>query len=255
MKRHENFKGEAELVSIIVPAYNSEDFIDETIDSVINQTYEKWELIIIDDCSTDATIDIINEYANKDSRIRLFEQEKNMGTAVARNTAVKKARGEYLAFLDSDDLWKKDKLTKQLTFMKKNNYPFTSTSYEEVDEYGQPTGNVISSYKNLDYDGLLKHNQGNSTIIYNANELGKFYIPDIRKRNDFVMWLQVIKKTKYIYGMKEALTQYRVREGSLSDNKLDLVKYQWKVYREIENLSFIKSIYLLTHKVVNILSR
>lgn len=249
------YQGEEELVSVIMPAYNSEEFINETIDSIINQTYENWELIIVDDHSTDNTIEIIQDYMANDSRIFLFEQEKNMGTAVARNTAVDRAKGEYLAFIDSDDLWKKEKLTKQLEFMRANNYVFTSTSYEEVDELGKPTGNIIYSHKVLDYNGLLKYNQGNSTIIYNANQLGKFYIPDIRKRNDFVMWLQVIKKTKYIYGMKEALTQYRVREGSLSSNKLDLVKYQWKVYREIENLSLVKSVYLLAHKVVSILTR
>lgn len=249
------YQGEEGLVSVIMPAYNSKEFINETIDSIINQTYENWELIIVDDYSTDNTIEIIQNYMANDSRIFLFEQEKNMGTAVARNTAVSKAKGEYLAFIDSDDLWKKEKLAKQLEFMRANNYTFTSTSYEEVDERGKPTGNIIYSHKVLDYNGLLKYNQGNSTIIYNANQLGKFYIPDIRKRNDFVMWLQVIKKTKYIYGMKEALTQYRVREGSLSSNKLDLVKYQWKVYREIENLSLVKSVYLLAHKVVSILTR
>jgi len=178
-----------------------------------------------------------------------------MGTAIARNVAVEKANGQYLAFIDSDDLWKKEKLTAQLSFMEENNYKFTSTSYEEVDEKRNPTGKKILSQKKLDYDGLLKFNQGNSTIIYNANELGKFYIPDIRKRNDFVMWLQVIKKTKYIYGMEEALTQYRIRNGSLSQNKLDLIKYQWKVYREIEDLSFIKSTYLLLHKIITIILR
>src|SRR5690625_3515486 len=238
-----------------MPAYNSEAFINETIDSIKNQTYKNWELIIVDDCSTDNTIKIIKDYQKEDSRIQLFEQEKNMGTAIARNIAVEKANGQYLAFIDSDDLWKKEKLTAQLSFMEENNYKFTSTSYEEVDEQGNPTGKKILSQKKLDYDGLLKFNQGNSTIIYNASELGKFYIPDIRKRNDFVMWLQVIKKTKYIYGMEEALTQYRVRDGSLSSNKLDLVKYQWKVYREIENLSLTKSVYLLVHKVISILTR
>ena len=255
INRNEEFNGEENLVSIIMPAYNSEAFINETIDSIKNQTYKNWELIIVDDCSTDNTIKIIKDYQKEDSRIQLFEQEKNMGTAIARNVAVEKANGQYLAFIDSDDLWKKEKLTAQLSFMEENNYRFTSTSYEEVDEQGNPTGKKILSQKKLDYDGLLKFNQGNSTIIYNANELGKFYIPDIRKRNDFVMWLQVIKKTKYIYGMEEALTQYRIRDGSLSQNKLDLIKYQWKVYREIEDLSFIKSTYLLLHKIITIILR
>jgi len=255
INKNETFKGKKDLVSVIMPAYNSELFIGKTIESIKNQTYKNWELIIVDDCSTDETVKIINDYIVDDSRIRLIKQEKNLGTAIARNTAVKKARGQYLAFIDSDDLWNETKLAKQLFFMKKNNYKFTSTSYEEVDELGNPTGKKILSGKRLDYDGLLKFNQGNSTIMYNANELGKFYIPDIRKRNDFVMWLQVIKKTKYIYGMEEALTQYRIREGSLSENKLDLIKYQWKVYREIESLSLAKSIYLLLHKIFTVILR
>lgn len=255
MNKNVPFKGEKNLVSVIVPAYNSEAFIHETIESIQKQTYENWELIIVDDCSDDKTVQIINKYMKDDLRIKIIEQNENKGTAVARNIAVKKARGEYLAFLDSDDLWKPEKLSKQLSFMKQNHYDFTSTSYEEINEEGKPTGKVIYSREKLDYDGLLKNNQGNSTIIYNANNLGKFYITDIRKRNDFVMWLQVIKKTKYIYGMEEALTQYRIREDSLSKSKPDLVKYQWKVYREIEGLSLIKSIYLLIHKIVSILTR
>lgn len=255
LKRNVPFTGEEELVSIIMPAYNSEVFIHETIESILNQTYEKWELIIVDDHSTDDTEKVVNKYIENDARIKLYIQKRNMGTAVARNIAIEKARGQFLAFIDSDDLWKSGKLSKQLAFMNENNYKFTSTSYEEVDSEGNPTGKVINSHKKLDYNGLLKYNQGNSTIMYDANELGKFYIPDIRKRNDFVMWLQVIKKNKYIYGMEESLTQYRIREGSLSKSKPDLVKYQWKVYREIEDLSLLKSIYLLIHKVINILLR
>jgi len=240
---HEN-----KLVSIIMPAYNAEEFISDSIESVLQQTYNNWELIIVDDNSDDNTPEIVEKYSQKDSRIHLKVLDKNSGAAVSRNHAISRASGTYLAFLDSDDLWAKEKLTEQIKFMENNNYLFTSTSFEEINKKNQLNGNVASSHECLDYDGVLKYCPGNSTVIYNVSELGKFYVPDIKKRNDFVMWLQVIKKAKYLYGVKDILTKYRVSEGSLSSNKFSLVKYQWRVYRDIEDLSFIKSIYLLLHK-------
>lgn len=251
MKKHDN--SIENLVSIIMPTYNSEMYIKKSINSVLRQTYKNWELIIVDDCSTDTTKKIIRSI--NDERIKLFELTKNQGAAVARNTGLKKARGEFIAFLDSDDLWKPEKLTLQVKYMKKNNYKFTSTNYEEIDEHGDKTGKVIEAKDKLDYNGVLKYCPGNSTVVYNARELGIFFIPNIRKRNDFVMWLQVIKKAKCLYGINENLTQYRVRANSLSINKKSLIKYQWKVYREIEELSILKSMYLLIHKIGNILSR
>ena len=240
-------------VSIIMPAYNVARHIMSTIDSVIKQTHENWELLIVDDCSTDNTVDIITNYGKKDSRIKLFQLEKNSGAAVARNRAIEEATGEYLAFLDSDDKWDSEKLEKQLTFMIQNDYLFTSTNYiEQSDATGEVLG-VVKSYDELDYWGLLKHCPGNSTVMYNARELGKFFIPDIKKRNDFVMWLQVIKKAGILYGLDENLTTYTIREGSLSKNKTDLVKYQWKVFREIEKLSLPKAFYLLVHKTISVL--
>lgn len=246
---------ENSLVSIIMPAYNSEKYISETLESVLKQTYQFWELQIIDDASTDRTIEIIQTFAKKDDRIKFEVLNENSGAAVARNRAIEKAEGKYLAFLDSDDFWSPDKLSKQLDFMEENNYLFTSTDFNEIDEGNNLIGNTTKAHKKLDYDGVLKYCPGNSTVIYNCQELGKFYVPDIKKRNDFAMWLQVIKKAKFLYGLDEVLTTYRIREGSLSKNKTNLVKYQWKVYREIENLSFIKSIYLLLHKVLSVLTK
>jgi len=240
-------------ISIIMPAYNVARHILKTIDSVIQQTHENWELLIVDDCSTDNTVDIIKNYKKKDPRIKLFQLEQNSGAAVARNRAIEEATGDYLAFLDSDDVWALEKLEKQLTFMTENDYLFTSTNYVEMSDATGETLNVVKSYKELDYWGVLKHCPGNSTVMYNANELGKFYIPDIKKRNDFVMWLQVIKKAGTLYGLDENLTTYTIREGSLSKNKTDLVKYQWTVYRDIEKLSLPKSVCLLAHKAISIL--
>ena len=231
---------EDKLVSIIMPTYNCAKFIGKTIESVIAQTYENWELIIIDDCSKDNTEEVVSEY--KDNRIKYHRLENNSGAAVARTEAMKKASGSYMAFLDSDDLWKKDKLEKQLEFMNKNNYNFTCTEYEQIDEEGNKLNKVIKVKKRADYNRiLLDCPVGNSTVMYNVEKLGKFEVPNIRKRNDDALWLQILKKEKYIYGMPDILMEYRIRSNSISSNKLSLVKYHWQLYREIEHLSVFRS--------------
>jgi glycosyltransferase involved in cell wall biosynthesis len=238
------------LVSVIMPAYNCGDFIGITLDSVINQTYKNWEVLVVDDCSTDDTAQIVQEYIKKDKRIKYHKLEKNSGAAVARNKAVNLAAGKYMAFLDSDDAWFPEKLTKQIGFMEENNYGFTCTSYTKIDEQGEYLNRTIASQLKRDYDGVLKTCPGNSTVVYDAEKLGKFKIPDIKKRNDYVMWLQVIKKEKYLYGLEEPLGSHRIRTDAISSNKKSLVSYHWKVYREIENLSLLKSSYLIFYWIV-----
>lgn len=229
-----------ELVSIIMPTYNCAKFIKETIESVINQTYESWELVIVDDCSNDNTEEVVASF--NDKRIKYHKLEKNSGAAVARTTAMKMATGNYMAFLDSDDLWKKEKLEKQLEFMKKNNYNFTCTAYEQIDEEGNKLNKVIKTKKKANYNRiLLDCPVGNSTVMYNVDNLGKFEVPNIRKRNDDALWLQILKKEKFIYGMSDVLMEYRIRNNSISSNKLSLIKYHWQLYREIEHLSVIRS--------------
>ena len=239
-----------ELVSIIMPAFNCGDFIGTTLDSVINQSYKNWEVIVVDDCSTDNTADVVQEYIKKDNRIKYHKLEKNSGAAVARNKAVDLAAGKYMAFLDSDDVWFPEKLTKQIGFMEENDYGFTCTSYTKIDEQGEYLNRTIIAQPRRDYDGVLKTCPGNSTVIYNAEKLGKFKIPDIKKRNDYVMWLQVIKKEKYLYGIEEPLGSHRIRTEGISSNKKSLVGYHWKVYREIEKLSLLKSSYLIVYWVL-----
>lgn len=239
-----------DLVSIIMPAYNCESYIGTTLDSVINQTYQNWEVIVIDDCSTDNTAKIVEEYMKKDNRIRYHKLEKNSGAAVARNKAVDLATGKYIAFLDSDDVWFPEKLTKQIGYMKENDYGFTCTSYTKIGEQGEDLNRTIVAKPKSDYNSILKTCPGNSTVIYNAQKLGKFKIPDIKKRNDYVMWLQVIKKEKYLYGLEEPLGSHRIRTGGISRNKISLVRYHWKVYREIEKLPLFKSIYLIIYWIV-----
>lgn len=233
---------EDKLVSIIMPTYNCAKFIGKTIESVIAQTYENWELIIVDDCSKDNTEEVVSKY--KDNRIKYHRLENNSGAAVARTEAMKKARGSYMSFLDSDDLWKKDKLEKQLEFMNKNNYNFTCTEYEQIDEEGNKLNKVIKVKKRADYNRiLLDCPVGNSTVMYNVEKLGKFEVPNIRKRNDDALWLQILKEEKYIYGMPDILMEYRIRSNSISSNKLSLVKYHWQLYRKIEHLSVFRSVF------------
>lgn len=239
-----------ELVSIIMPAYNCEDYINRAIKSVQNQTYSNWELIIIDDCSVDKTYKIVEEISLVEKRLVCKRLEKNSGPAAARNKAIEMARGEYIAFLDSDDVWFANKLEKQIAYMKKHGYHFTCTEYTKIDEKDNDLGKKVSTFERRDYNLLLKNCPGNSTVIYCAKELGKFQIENIRKRNDYVMWLKVIKKSIYLYGIQEALSSHRVREGSVSSNKLSLIKYHWKVYRDIEKLSIRYSVYLVFYWII-----
>ncbi|WP_066890575.1 glycosyltransferase family 2 protein [Clostridium nigeriense] len=232
----------SDLVSIITPTYNCGKFIEETIKSVIDQSYDNWEMIIVDDCSTDNTKEVVEKYINNDKRIKYYLLEENSGAAVTRTKAMELASGNYIAFLDSDDLWMRDKLKNQLDFMKNNNYAFSCTAYEQIDEVGNPLNKVIKTKLKTDYNGiLLSCPVGNSTVMYDVDKLGKFVVPNIRKRNDDALWLQILKKEKYIYGMPDILMKYRIRSNSISSNKIELVKYHWKLYREIENLSIIRS--------------
>lgn len=233
-----------ELISIITPTYNCEQFILKTIKSVQGQTYQNWELIVVDDCSTDNTPEIMKNQTRNDKRIRYYRLPHNSGAAVARTVAMKLARGSYMAFLDSDDIWIPEKLEKQLKFMKTNRYNFSCTSYQKMNESGNHLGKIVKSLPKTNYHRLLLDCPvGNSTVMYNVNNMGKFRVPNIRKRNDDALWLRMLKKEKYIYGYPEVLMYYRVREKSLSKNKLSLVKYHWILYRNIEHLSVISSIF------------
>lgn len=230
------------LVSVITPTYNCGAFIAKTIESVQAQTYTNWEMLIVDDCSADDTRQVVAAYADKDSRIHYTCLEHNSGAAVARTTAMQQAKGAFMAFLDSDDLWMPDKLEKQLAFMREKNYAFTCTAYEQIDENGSPIHKIIRSPQKISYNRLLLDCPvGNSTVMYNVEKMGKFQVPNIRKRNDDALWLTMLKKEPYIYGMPDVFMQYRIRSQSISSNKLSLIRYHWKLYREIEHLSVPRS--------------
>ncbi len=232
------------LVSIITPTYNCDKYIAETIESVRKQTYNNWEMIIVDDCSTDNTKETVEKYQKQDPRIKYYCLAENSGAAVARSKAMELAEGQYIAFLDSDDLWMPKKLERQINFMLENGYIFTSTSYQHMSENGQMKERVLQAISKTDYDRmLLDCPVGNSTVMYDVSKMGKFKVPNIRKRNDDALWLSMLKKEKYIYGMPEVLMKYRVRNESISSNKLSLIKYTWKLYRDIENLSVFTSMW------------
>ncbi len=232
------------MVSIITPNYNSEQFIKKTIESVLSQTYQNWEMLIVDDVSSDKSIEIIEEYTKKDSRIKLIRLEKNSGPVVARNRAIKEAKGRYIAFLDSDDFWHKDKLVIQLEFMEEKEAILSFTGYYIVDEKTSDILDIMHTHQKVDYYSLLKQNiMGCLTVVYDTQKIGKIYMPNILKRQDFALWLKILKQIPFAYGLDEPLAYYRVRTNSVSSNKIKASFYNWKLYRDIEKLPLYKAIY------------
>ncbi len=237
-----------EKVSIITPLYNCSEFIEQTITSVINQSYENWEMIIVDDCSTDGGDQIVKNISQSNDRITFIKNTENLGGAVTRNIAIDHADGKYIAFLDSDDLWHPEKLEKQIQYMESENKSFTFTSYHKVDEKGNTYLGRVNSPKKVSYRGLLKTNViGCLTAIYDTDQFGKVSMPLIRKRQDFGLWLKLLKKSEYAYGLDEDLATYRVRTNSISSNKLNTISSIWKLYREVEKLSIVESFYFSLH--------
>lgn len=241
-----------DLVSIITPAYNSEKFISETIESVIAQTYTNWEMIIVNDNSSDNTEKIIEKYSQLDSRIQVINLNVNSGAAVARNKALEFAKGRFIAFLDSDDRWKKDKLNKQLKFMIDNNYGFTFTDYEYLKDTNYTKEKVFKVPKTLSYSQSLKKNDiGCLTVIIDKNIIGDFRMPLVRRGQDHLTWLMLLKKGHVAYGLSENLAEYRKVYGSLSNNKFRALKRQWNNYRNEVKLPLFKCIYYYMFYVLN----
>lgn len=230
-------------VSIIMPLYNSEIFLPLAIKSVINQTYKNWELLIIDDKSTDNSLQIAKEYTERDCRIKVIELQNNSGPAIARNTGIQVAKGKYIAFLDSDDMWMPEKLELQIKFMNERNASFSYTAYKKIDEDGENRG-IVSVPESITYNKLLNTNIiGCLTAVYNAEKLGKVYMPNIIKRQDYALWLKILKNEGQAFGLNVPLAVYRVRKNSVSSNKFRAAVYQWKIYREIEEINLLKSLY------------
>ncbi len=234
---------ESHLVSVIIPTYNSENYIIDTIASVQNQTYKNWEILLVDDGSTDNTIAVISKLKEVDNRIEVTILDKNSGTGVARNEALRKAQGKYIAFLDADDLWKPDKLQKQIDFMQLHSLPFTFSFYDYINEKNEVMGVRVKAPQPLSYRQLFFCNYiGNLTGIYDVGYFGKVPILPIRKRQDWMLWLTIVKKINVAIPVPESLAYYRIRNNSLSTAKMDLIKYNFAVYREFHGLNFLHSI-------------
>ncbi len=239
------------LVSIITPSYGSASFISDTIESVLNQTYKNWEMLIVDDLSPDNSNKTIEEYTKKDGRIKLIKLEKNSGPAVARNKAIKEAQGRYIAFLDADDLWLPNKLEIQIKFMKEKKCALSYTSYNLIDEENKGLGEFIVP-TSVSHSDLLKTNSiGCLTVIYDTEIIGKTYFPDIIKKQDFALWLKILENINQVEGITEILAVYRIRKVSVSSNKIKNTIFIWKIFREHAHLNIIKSIYYFLHYTVN----
>lgn len=240
-------------VSIITPSWNSERYIADTIKSVQNQTYKNWEMIIVDDSSTDNTVGIVEEMAKKDTRIKIFRQSTNGGAAKARNKSLEEATGHFIAYLDADDIWKPDKLEKQVAFMKSKSVGFSCASYEVIDDFGNQLNKQVHMLPEVDYVGFLTNNLLQTVgIMVDTEIVDKKYLvmPDIRRRQDAATWLQILKAGYKCYGIDEILAEYRRAEGSLSSNKLKAIKGIWGLYRNIEKLSLPFSCYCFVRYAV-----
>lgn len=224
-----------ELVSVIMPSYNTAKFISQSIDSILGQTYANWELLIVDDCSSDDTDEIVRAYLS-DKRIRYLKNEKNRGAAVSRNRALREAKGRWIAFLDSDDLWLPEKLENQIRFMKENNYYFSYTKYEEIDAQGKLLNISVTGPKKITKIGFFNYCwPGCLTVMYDREYVGLIQIVDIKKNNDYAMWLKVCQKTD-CYLLDEELALYRRgRIGSISTQSIKtMIRWHYRLYREAE---------------------
>ncbi len=234
-----------DLVSIIMPSYNCGEYVEETIRSVQAQTYQNWEIIFFDDCSSDNTLRIVSNLRDADKRIHLYQNYGNLGAAVSRNNALRKAKGRWIAFLDSDDLWEPTKLEKQIQFMEENNYAFSYTGYQEIDSESKPTGVYVAGPKHVSKAGMYAFCwPGCLTVMYDREKVGLIQIADIKKNNDYAMWLKVCQKAD-CYLLNECLARYRRgRVGSVSSHGiLTMIGWHYKLWHEAEGKNPIAALW------------
>lgn len=233
-------------VSIIMPMFNSGQFIKDAIQSITKQTYSDWELLVVDDCSKDDSANIVKELISDEPRVRLISLNSNGGAAVARNAGIRASTGRYIAFLDSDDRWDQNKLEKQVKFMEERKVAFSHTGFRRVDSQ---TGLVLSEYlpaEELTYKDMLYANQvGCLAAMFDTKYTGRIEMPNIRKRQDYAMWLKIIREVGSVHGVQEILASYTVRNDSISSNKFSLLKYNYSVFRDCEGFSLPMSLYYL----------
>jgi len=238
-----------------MPVHNALGHLPETMDGLRRQTFTDWECVAVDDGSEDGSVAVLKEWGTMDGRIRLMVLGSNRGAAVARNEGIRAARGRLIAFLDSDDVWHPEKLERQLRFMRETGTHFSFTAMERINESGRVIGSVGVPSR-VSREDMLKTNYiGCSTAMYDTAFFGKVEMPLIRRRQDYALWLKLLRQVDYAYGLNEPLTRYRVRAGSVSSNKLDTSRYTWRVYRQIEGLSVVKSVYCYAHQTGRALLR
>ena len=236
------------LVSIITPAYNSAKFIAETIQSVQNQTYENWEMIIVDDGSSDETLAIVQAFIDEDKRIQCYKLEQNSGPAVARNFAIEKAKGAFMTFIDADDIWFPNFIENSIKTIEKTGVSFVFSSCKRSNENLEFVYSDFIVPQKVTYTDILKSNSISClTAFVDIKTLGKKYMPLIRKRQDMGLWLNYLKVIPFAYGIQETQAIYRIRENSLSRKKSDLIYYQWQFYRAVEQLNIFQSLYYMAH--------
>ena len=235
---------EQPLVSIIMPSYNAEDYIAESIESVIHQTYQNWELIITDDRSSDRTPEIVQTYCQKDSRINFIIAEQHTGIAGTRNQCLARVKGRFVAFLDNDDLWVPEKLDKQVRFMLEKDCAFSYSEYELMKEDGIPKGKTIKTAGIINYNKYLRNTIiGSGTIMLDTKKTGSLKMPYNATSDDMALWCKILKDGHQAYPIKEVLMKYRVRSNSASANKWKAAKDVWIVYRQQERLSFFYALF------------
>ena len=236
------------LVSIITPSYNSVKFIAETIQSVQNQTYQNWEMIIVDDGSSDQTESVVLSIIQNDNRIQFHKLNHNSGPAVARNTGIEKASGDYMTFIDADDIWFPTFIENNIKTIQETGIPFVFSSYKRANEQLEFVYSDFIVPHKVSYTDILKSNSISClTAFLDIKKLGKKYMPLIRKRQDMGLWLNYLKVIPFAHGIQETQAIYRIRENSLSRKKSDLIKYQWQFYRQVENLNVFQSAYYMLH--------
>lgn len=242
------------LVSIITPAYNAEKTISETINSVLKQSYENWEMIIIDDASKDSTVSVVEGYT--DPRIKLIKSKENMGPAMAWNQGFKIMKGRYLAFVDADDVWEPDKLKDQISFMMDNQYSFTFTAYDWIDENSKPLNKVVHARKKHTYKSCLKDtDMGNSTVILDRSVIEIPQLPNVRYNNDGTLRFPIMKSGHNAYGIDKVYTHYRIMTNSVSRNKIKAAKNLWRIYADVLKIPIIPRCYYFAWYAFNAIKR
>lgn len=242
-----------ELVSIITPVYNNSEFIKQTIESVQKQTYKNWEMIIVDDCSTDRTPELIKKISQKDDRIKYIKLEKNSGAAIARNKALSESRGRFIAYLDADDLWKKNKIQNQIDFMLAHDYAFVCSNYEKIDVNNKILKQVKIP-KEINYKLFLRNTIIQTVgVMIDSRKTDRelLIMPNVRRRQDAATWCQLLKSGFNCYGVPEFLSYYRVVPKSLSSNKIKAMKGTWFLYRKIEKLSLVNACFCFLGYAIN----